>query len=74
MKKIVHFTKAQLFTWPGTKKTYADVIPVDHPDTQNVTNGRIAMTSEVISSVSDEAGELQEFETKNTIYRKHVTV
>ncbi len=70
MKKIVKFTKAQLFTWPGTKDTYADVIPVDHPDSLNVTNGRIATTSKVVSSVLDEAGEVLEFETQNSIYKR----
>lgn len=42
----------------------AFVIPVDHPDTENVVNGVGALTSEVIS-YDTETGE---FETKNTKY------
>ena len=34
MKKIVHFTKAQLFTWPGTNREYADVNLMEF-ETQN---------------------------------------
>ena len=44
MKKIVHFTKALLSTWPGTNHEYADVWPIDHPDTSQVTNGKAATT------------------------------
>lgn len=69
MKKIVHFIKAQLFTWPGTTDEHANVWPIDHPDTRNVTNGRIATTTTVISSLKDADGNLMEFETQNTIYR-----
>lgn len=69
MKKIVHFTKAQLFTWPGTNREYADVWPIDHPDTSLVTNGKAATTSVVLSSLKDADGNLMEFETQNTIYR-----
>lgn len=69
MKKIVHFTKAQ---WPGTTKEYADVWPIDHPDTLRVTNTKAALTSQVISSVRDAHGNIMEFETQNTIYRLKV--
>ena len=71
-KRTVQFTEAQLFTWPGTQKIHADVIPVDHPDKDRVTNGRIATTSEVVSSTSDECGKVQTFETQNTIYVRKV--
>lgn len=70
MKKIVHFTKAEIFTWPGTEDDHASVIPVDHPDKFNVTNGRPATTTKVLSSVKDVDGNVIEFETQNTIYRK----
>lgn len=70
MKKIVHFTKAQIFTWPGTNKEYADVWPIDHPDRLRVSNNKAALTSEVIRYVRDGEGNLVEFETQNTIYRK----
>jgi hypothetical protein len=43
----------------------AVVIPVDHPDTELVTNGQAALTSEVLS-YDTETGE---FETKNTLYK-----
>lgn len=73
MKKIVQFTEAQLCTWPGTGKIYADVTPVDHPDKLLVTNGRSATTSEVINSTSDEYGNVQTFETQNTLYVRKVS-
>ena len=69
MKKIVHFTKAHLSTWPGTNREYADVWPIDHPDTSLVTNGKAATTSVVLRSLKDADGNLMEFETQNTIYR-----
>ena len=69
MKKIVHFTKAQLFTRPGTNYEYAVVWPIDHPDTSRVTKGKAATTSEVLSSLKDADGNPMEFETQNTIYR-----
>ena len=72
MKKIVHFTKAQIFTWPGTDKEYADVWPIDNPDTLRVSNNKAALTSQVISSVRDASGNIMEFETQNTIYRLKV--
>lgn len=40
------------------------VVPADHPDTINVTNGELAYTSRVVSY--DEATGL--FETQNTVY------
>ena len=69
MKKIVHFTKARLLTWPGTNREYADVWPIDHHDTSRVTNGKAATTSVVLRSLKDADGNLMEFETQNTIYR-----
>ena len=69
MKKIVHFTKAQLFTRPGTSREYAYVWPIDHHDTSRVTNGKAATTSVVLRSLKDADGNLMEFETQNTIYR-----
>lgn len=42
----------------------AVVVPVDHPDTERVTNGLAALTSEVLA-YDPETGE---FETKNTKY------
>lgn len=69
MKKIVHFTKAKLFTWPGTNCEYANVWPINHPDTSLVTNGEAATTSVVLNSLKDADGNLMEFETQNTIYR-----
>jgi hypothetical protein len=69
-KKTVKFTKVQIFTWPGTNDQHADVIPVDHPDSRNVTNGRCATTSKVISVLKDAEGNVVQFETQNTIYVK----
>ena len=69
MKKIVHFTKAQLLTWPDTNHEYADVWPIDHHDTSRVTNGKVATTSVILRSLKDADGNLMEFETQNTIYR-----
>lgn len=61
-KKVVQYESANFFNWFGDKR--AVVVPVDHPDTVNVTNGRIATTSTVLNF--DEASGC--FETKNTIY------
>ena len=72
MKKIVHFTQARIFTWPGTDKEYADVWPIDHPDTLRVSNTKAALTSQVIGAVRDASGNIMEFETQNTIYRLKV--
>ena len=57
----------QYRTNPYTRIVVGDsafVVPVDHPDTVNVTNGQGALTSEVVS-YDPETGV---FETKNTHY------
>lgn len=51
---------------------YADVWPIDYPDTLRVSNTKAALTSQVISSVRDAHGNIMEFETQNTIYRLKV--
>ena len=47
----------------------ADVVPVDHPDTFNVTNGEWASTSKVLSYDANTG----EFETLNTRYVPDIT-
>lgn len=68
MKKIVHFTKAEIFTHPILGKNYAVVWPTDHPDHLRVSNGKPADTSEVIDIVKNSEGTIVEFETLNTQY------
>ena len=41
----------------------AEVIPLDHPDTYNIDNGRWASTS-IVKSVNEDGS----FETQNTLY------
>lgn len=69
-KKVVHYNCEPNFYMYGGAEI-ADVIPLDHPDTRNVTNGKVAHTSTVISKVVIDNQCLQ-FETKNTIYIRKV--
>lgn len=68
MKKIVHFTKVDIYTHPASNKKYAVVWPVDHPDHLRVSNGKPADTSEVIDIMKNSDGTIVEFETLNTQY------
>jgi hypothetical protein len=62
-KKVVQYDSAVFFTdWNGDRR--AEVVPVDHPDTVRVSNGRPATTSIVLNS--DEVSGC--FETEYTIY------
>lgn len=70
MKKIVHFTKVEIFTAPVSGKKYAVVWPVDHPDRLRVSNTKAAETSEVVDVIKDANGNVVEFETLNTHYIK----
>lgn len=72
MKKIVHFTKVDIYTYPASNKKYAVVWPVDHPDRLRVSNTEAAETSEVVDVIKDANGNVVEFETLNTIYRLKV--
>lgn len=60
-KKIVHYYHAS----PRTIGKRAAVYPVDHPDTENVSNEQLAWTSSVVAD-NPETGV---FETLNTIYK-----
>lgn len=69
MKKIVHFTKVEIFTHPASGRNYAVVWPTDHPDRLRVSNnGKPANTSEVIDIIKNSEGTIVEFETLNTQY------
>lgn len=66
-KKVVQYTEVQFFgpAYGGQIiGNRALVTPVDHPDTENVTNGKPALTTAVVSY--DEVTE--QFETHNTLY------
>lgn len=69
-KKVVHYNcEPNFYQYAGVE--IADVIPLDHPDTVNVTNGRVAHTTQVLSKVVIDDKCLQ-FETKNTMYIRKV--
>jgi len=70
MKKIVHFTKVDIYTHPASNKKHAVVWPVDHPDRLRVSNTKAAETSEVVDVIKDADGNIVEFETLNTHYIK----
>lgn len=62
-KKIVHYNRNEdIFIRVGLS---AFVTPIDHPDTDNVTNTMVARTSRVLS-YDETTGE---FETMNTLYK-----
>jgi hypothetical protein len=62
-KKIVHYDRnKEIFIQVGYS---AFVTPIDHPDSEHVSNHRTAQTSRVVSY--DEA--TGEFETTNTLYK-----
>ena len=60
-KKVVHYDRLAGVQQIGERVI---LIPVDHPDTVNVTNGRYATTSKV-ESWDITSGRI---ETRNTIY------
>ena len=64
-KKVVHYTS--VFREPVVGQS-AIVTPIDHPDTENVSNTKPVFTSQVVRvrAYPDNG----EFETLNTIYRK----
>lgn len=64
-KKIVHYSK--VLVAPVIDQS-AVILPIDHPDTNNVSNKYWATTSRVVRvRAYPDTGE---FETLNTIYRK----
>lgn len=63
MKKIVEYSYCNTNTVVVGQR--AEVVPVNHPDTFNVTNGYGALTSRVVS-----IGAEGQFETLNSIYVK----
>lgn len=62
MKKIVHYRELEHCVVGQN----ALVFPIDHPDSERISNKKLVMTS-VVQSVNPETGE---FETLNTIYKK----
>lgn len=68
MKKIVRYSSVLV---PPVVGKSAVVLPVDHPDTDRVSNRNFVKTSEVVrvEAYPDE-GEFDEFETLNTVYRR----
>lgn len=62
-KKIVHYNRnEETFIKVGLS---AFITPIDHPDTDNVTNTMVARTSRVITYDASTG----EFETVNTLYK-----
>lgn len=60
-KKVVHFSRSKYeFIHKGLPAT---VFPVDHPDSENVSNKKQAITSNVVAIHEDG------FETENTRYK-----
>lgn len=66
MKKVVQF-KASQVCYIHPSKSFALVFPIDHPDSDNVSNKKEVRTSQVISVVKD-GNVVVEFETLNTKY------
>lgn len=66
MKKVVQF-KASQVCYIHPSNSFAMVFPVDHPDSDNVSNKKEVRTSQVISVVKD-GDVVVEFETLNTKY------
>lgn len=66
MKKVVQF-KASQVCYIHPSNSFAMVFPIDHPDSDNVSNKKEVMTSQVISVVKD-GNVVVEFETLNTKY------
>ena len=62
-KKVVHYRKGSV-TWPVLLGSSTYLFPLDHPDTENVSNTRLVRTSKVIA-VAQDTGRI---ETLNTVY------
>lgn len=64
IKPLVHYVGTpEIFTdFDGQQRAY--LTPVDHPDTVNVSNTRVARTSAIVSMNSDTG----RIETRNTVY------
>ena len=65
-KKIVHFTGNVMFI--HNPDTRAVLVPLDHPDTVNVSNTKEVITSPVVRVDTDGEGLPWQVETRNTIY------
>ena len=66
MKKVVQF-KASQVCYIHPSNSFALVFPIDHPDSDNVSNKKEVITSKVVSVVKD-GNVVVEFETLNTKY------
>jgi hypothetical protein len=68
MKKVVQF-KASKGCFIHHTGAFAIVYPIDHPDSENVSNKKEVRTSQVLNPVIfDDDGTVVEFETLNTKY------
>ena len=65
-KKIVRFTGNVMFIHNPDKR--AVLVPLDHPDTVNVSNTKEVVTSPVVTVNTDGDGSPCRVETRNTIY------
>jgi hypothetical protein len=67
-KKVVRFTDVG---WPITVGRPAFIRPLDHPSNL-VSNTKMVLTTNVEQVITVVDGEITEFETENTIYRRVV--
>lgn len=67
MKPVVNFKRNSLTFFTLFGKERAELFPINHPDSINVSNTKMVVTSEVIQKTF-EGSVLTSFETKNTIY------
>jgi hypothetical protein len=65
-KKIVRFTGNVMFIHNPDKR--AALVPLDHPDTVNVSNNKEVITSPVVTVDTNDQGLPYRVETQNTIY------
>lgn len=70
-KKIVRFTGNVMFIHNPDKR--AVLVPLDHPDTVNVSNTKEVITSPVVNYAEHEDTGVFRVETLNTIYLKDST-
>lgn len=65
-KKVVHYADVSHDAMQVGYRTW--VWPVDHPDTERVSNQTVALTSEIVAVHGNGV-----FETLNTIYKPQIT-
>lgn len=64
IKPIVHYVGTPWIINGFNGQKHAKLVPVEHPDTVNVSNNRMATTSAIVSMNVDTG----RIETRNTVY------